>query len=380
MVKLKLPFFSAIILLVLVELTFLGALKISTERTSSVIREVLSREIDMSDFDRTSNIVRNLESQKLIRCSALKLKNKEQELTIYQSRTGNKCQSRIRGWYDSDRNFEVEAIDGRVWKVQFNSVASSELLLFLWISRFFTFIVVALVYFLWALRESELKLKSRHQIEILEEKQKVSKQVQHDIKSPLGALKTAAGFISSKPEASARLIHQAIERIDLMVLDLDTSFSKPEEKTSFDVSVLLKEIVAEKAFEYRGQSNEPAINLELKEVVSRVQGNRSKLSRALSNMINNSIEARNDSQAKIQLCLDHSDDYIEIKISDNGKGITSEHLSKIFDYGFSSGKANGSGTGLSQAKAAVETFGGKISLEESSLEGTTFKITLLKRG
>ncbi|MHA7843435.1 MAG: sensor histidine kinase [Winogradskyella sp.] len=62
-------------------------------------------------------------------------------------------------------------------------------------------------------------------------------------------------------------------------------------------------------------------------------------------------------------------------VSDNGKGISENHLESIFDLGFTT--TSGSGIGLFQAKEIVNSdLGGEIIVEKTSKEGTTFRIAL----
>ena len=62
-------------------------------------------------------------------------------------------------------------------------------------------------------------------------------------------------------------------------------------------------------------------------------------------------------------------------VSDNGKGIQENHLGSIFDLGFTT--TSGSGIGLFQAKEIVKNdLGGEITVNNTSKEGTTFKIAL----
>ncbi|MHA1340654.1 MAG: PAS domain S-box protein [Promethearchaeota archaeon] len=67
--------------------------------------------------------------------------------------------------------------------------------------------------------------------------------------------------------------------------------------------------------------------------------------------------------------------YIEIKISDNGIGITKEQIPKIFDLYFST-KKNGSGLGLPISHLIIKKHGGTITVDSKVGEGTTFKIYL----
>ena len=67
--------------------------------------------------------------------------------------------------------------------------------------------------------------------------------------------------------------------------------------------------------------------------------------------------------------------YIRITISDEGVGIPSSHLDKIFDPFFST-KPNGSGLGLATAHTIIQNHGGLIQVESQPGNGTTFNIYL----
>ena len=68
--------------------------------------------------------------------------------------------------------------------------------------------------------------------------------------------------------------------------------------------------------------------------------------------------------------------FVKIAISDTGVGIPREHLTKIFDPGFTTkGVGLGTGLGLSICYRIIEDHGGSIDVD-SSKAGTTFTITL----
>jgi signal transduction histidine kinase len=68
---------------------------------------------------------------------------------------------------------------------------------------------------------------------------------------------------------------------------------------------------------------------------------------------------------------------IAIDITDNGKGISKNNITKIFNPGFST-KKRGWGLGLTLAKRIVENYHkGKLFVKKSELnKGTTFRILL----
>ncbi len=66
---------------------------------------------------------------------------------------------------------------------------------------------------------------------------------------------------------------------------------------------------------------------------------------------------------------------IEVVIKDNGSGISSENLHKIFEIGWSTKKA-GMGFGLFWTKDYIEGLGGSIVVESVPQEGTTFRVRI----
>ena len=66
---------------------------------------------------------------------------------------------------------------------------------------------------------------------------------------------------------------------------------------------------------------------------------------------------------------------VEIRIADTGRGISPEHLGKLFGLFFTT-KPRGLGIGLALARRAVERFGGTIRAESTPGVGTVFMIEL----
>ena len=72
---------------------------------------------------------------------------------------------------------------------------------------------------------------------------------------------------------------------------------------------------------------------------------------------------------------------VEIKVTDTGRGISREDLSKIFDPFFSTKKeGKGLGLGLSVVHSIIERHKGSISAESTPGKGTMFTITLPVKG
>ena len=79
----------------------------------------------------------------------------------------------------------------------------------------------------------------------------------------------------------------------------------------------------------------------------------------------------------LQISLSEKDNFVVFEISDDGKGIKNENISKIFDPFFTS-KQNGTGLGLAIVYRIIENHNGEISVNSKQNNGTTFIIKLPK--
>ena len=100
----------------------------------------------------------------------------------------------------------------------------------------------------------------------------------------------------------------------------------------------------------------------------------------LRNLINNAIKFTDDG-GKISVSARECHPYVEIEVTDNGIGISSENQKRIFKnenilLGPQSSKRQGSGLGLKLCKEFAEMHGGHISVESKSGKGSKFKFSL----
>ena len=101
---------------------------------------------------------------------------------------------------------------------------------------------------------------------------------------------------------------------------------------------------------------------------------KNKISQVVLNLLKNALEAT-ESGKKVFVTLEKSDDNAQIKIRDEGIGISKENQDKIFRQYFST-KSQGSGLGLFVSKEIIEKHNGTLELVSSSNEGSEFVITL----
>src|SRR6202171_2035194 len=101
-----------------------------------------------------------------------------------------------------------------------------------------------------------------------------------------------------------------------------------------------------------------------------------KLERALYNLLLNSCEAVVPEGGRIHVGLTQVQGGIEVRVSDNGRGIPEVIRSQLFEPFISHGKENGTGLGLTVVQKIVQDHGGDVIVEKTSAEGTVFRLLL----
>lgn len=121
-------------------------------------------------------------------------------------------------------------------------------------------------------------------------------------------------------------------------------------------------------FEFPGMEKEPLY----------VQLNAPLFNWVTENLLRNALDAMGG-EGKISAEVTEEKDFINIDISDTGKGIPSNKMKTVFKPGYST-KTRGWGLGLSLAKRIIESYhSGRIFVKKSQIdEGTTFTIKLPK--
>jgi two-component system, chemotaxis family, CheB/CheR fusion protein len=122
-----------------------------------------------------------------------------------------------------------------------------------------------------------------------------------------------------------------------------------------------------------------------------VRANPAQLRQVVMNLITNASEALGDQDGVIRIATRHvtltrespaaaSDrlpegDYLQLQVSDTGRGMTPETQARVFDPFFTTRQA-GHGLGLSVVQGVVRGLGGTIRVESTPGKGTTFQIFL----
>ena len=212
-------------------------------------------------------------------------------------------------------------------------------------------------------------------------------QVSHDIRSPLSALAIVVSTIEI-PAEKRQILQNAMARINGIAGGLlasarpESSHARDERKELTEVNSVLNAVLAEKRIEYSGMQDiviEDSFDENSKMLVDLDEVT---LSRVISNLINNAVEACGPA-GKIVVATRASKKSVVIVVSDNGAGIPDSILSKLGEKGVThrpqdrkNKSESGNGLGLFHAYETIQSAGGSIAIQSKLGTGTFVNLTL----
>ena len=125
-----------------------------------------------------------------------------------------------------------------------------------------------------------------------------------------------------------------------------------------------------------------SLSMEFSPDTPEVQGDPAQLQQVIINLLNNAIDAileRHGASGGLLVVRTGKDmdNFAFISVSDNGVGISPEHLKKIFTPFFTTKPVGkGTGLGLSVCYGIIGNMGGRMSVESDPGKGTQFTIAL----
>jgi signal transduction histidine kinase len=210
--------------------------------------------------------------------------------------------------------------------------------------------------------------------------------ISHEINQPLGASRLNAQFAEMKLESdpSNVLLFKGLVKSILVDIDRASTIVKNLSRLSSNQNnsvsnVNLAESINQVIEISKGKlrSSKITINLDCASHFQ-ISVNLSEWQQVLINLINNAIDALDESNAdhkRIEIGAKLERKAIKIFIQDNGPGIKAGQESKIFDL-LVSNKETGSGIGLWLSKNIINRFGGEITAHNAIDGGACFVIKL----
>jgi PAS domain S-box-containing protein len=242
-----------------------------------------------------------------------------------------------------------------------------------------------------ALKKSEEKFRNQflYYKELDDVKNDFISLLSHELKSPLVPiisysdlfLQGILGKLDDKQKEAIQSMKESANNLLAMIEEI-LDISRIERGTmrynysDFEISQLIMETInSEKGF---AQSKGLKIIYENPQKIT-LNSDRTKVSRALHNLINNSIKFTD--KGKITITAEKEKNNLILKVSDTGIGIPEAKKDGIFTKFYQADSSlsrnyQGTGIGLYNTRINIEELGGDVSFESKEKQGTTFIIKL----
>jgi two-component system sensor histidine kinase HydH len=206
----------------------------------------------------------------------------------------------------------------------------------------------------------------------------------HEIRNPLGSIKGFAQYLREQ----ARGEKMQDKGLAIQYLDIIISESKRIETLTGDLLIYAKQDeVKRERFGLRDIVQEVLSSLDIPPRISLhvdVTGDevlfsdRTKMRQIVTNLLLNAVDSIEES-GTIQVRARKDREGITLQIIDTGTGIAQEAIGRIFKP-FYTTKAKGTGLGLSIVERFTKALGGRIRVESTLGNGSTFSVTMPEDG
>lgn len=232
--------------------------------------------------------------------------------------------------------------------------------------------------------EDLLKKQNDELIKINAELDRFVYSASHDLRAPLMSVKGLLNMIKLDPDKTntghyLQLIERSVNKLDSFISDI-IHYSRNARMEIMPKLINFHELVEESIDSLKFiEGAEKVTSIKNIDVTAPFYSDYSRLLIVFNNIIANAVRYRDvwkeDSFLKIEISA--KEEAAIIRFSDNGIGIPEEYVDKVFKIFFrASADSKGSGLGLYIVKGAVEKLEGKIHVDSTLGEGTTFTIEI----
>ncbi len=211
--------------------------------------------------------------------------------------------------------------------------------------------------------------------------------VSHDLRSPLTAilgyveLIERVGFVNTQQLEFIRRIQYSVQNITALINDLldlgriEAGFDSRKEVVPLAAVIQY----AVEGFKNRAGEKEQEFEVDIAADLPQVLGNPIRLRQMISNLIGNAVKYT-PSGGKIRVKAQAEENQIIFQVSDNGPGIPVADQPYIFDKFYRASNVateiSGTGLGLAIVKSIVENHQGRIWVDSTPRQGSTFTVVL----
>lgn len=208
----------------------------------------------------------------------------------------------------------------------------------------------------------------------------MSAAMSHEVRTPLGILRSSADLLLREPNLSAEgkevlgFIISETERLNKLVSSLiDAARPRPPVLTNIDLVDIVHNVIA--LLKSQAQQKEIQVLFAPQDKMPLLV-DADQMTQVLMNLLMNAIQIL-PQKGKIEVHLTENVDHIVLDVLDDGPGIKSENQAQIFEPFFTQ-RTGGVGLGLAVVKQIVEAHGGEIQYQTSVYGGAHFGIRLPK--
>jgi len=246
-----------------------------------------------------------------------------------------------------------------------------------------------------AIRNARLYERERQQVERLQTLEALQASfvsvVSHELRTPLTCIKTSVDMLEDTENRDIPGVRQELlqtithhtGRLEALVEDLLDATRLEAGQLSLslqptDLRRLVKKTV--EAFAPLLGNRKQVIELESPKAIEVISVDRHRIEQVLTNLLSNAHKFA-PKEGRIRVGLTAVEDHLDLTVSDDGPGIPLDEQQRIFDKFYvvtGSRSAAGVGLGLYIARELVELHGGRIWVESTPGEGSTFYVTIPK--
>jgi signal transduction histidine kinase len=203
----------------------------------------------------------------------------------------------------------------------------------------------------------------------------------HDLRNPLAVIRSCAQFCLDNADLSpsfrekVQMILESTEKAN----ELTKKFLHYAKSSVLDFKPLNFNrllLVTWKTCELQSAPCQVGLEARLEKKLPEIMASKENLERVFLNLFMNAIHAvSRKGKVVLETRLLPSRDMVEIKITDDGPGISREQQERLFEP-FYTTKENGTGLGLSICQSIIQQHKGSISFESTPGQGTTVSVRL----
>ncbi|MDP1728040.1 MAG: hybrid sensor histidine kinase/response regulator [Bacteroidota bacterium] len=232
--------------------------------------------------------------------------------------------------------------------------------------------------------KNSLEQKNKELIEAYRDLDRFVYSVSHDLRSPLMGILATTNLLNRDSniddiDGLVLLVQKNIHRLDEFIVNLLEYYRVKRGELSIknvDFNALFEQIIGIYTADLKSRGISIEVNVDQRE---EFRSDPMVLTIAIQNIISNAIKyQREDNDKKfIKIKAVVFDCFANIKIEDNGIGIESVYLDRIYEMFFrASSQEFGSGIGLYNAKNAMDKIGAEIKASSVVNEGTLFELII----